>query len=154
MNQSDEYYTPEVLEKINASKDFSEAVEIAIDILKRMPQPIAQVCGPITTGGKGSIKENTEVIENTVKKLSNQGITICNQTKFNTPIIRFRTESKLNNIDSNALVLEKFHKPILDSGLIKKFYFVHGWESSMGSRWERAQAKKLGIEIIDLPEDF
>lgn len=154
MYELDKYYTPEVLERINASKDFSEAAGIAIDILKKIPQPIAQVCGPITTGGKGSIKENTTVIENTVKKLSKQGINICNQTKFNTPIRRFRAESKLNDIDSNTLVLEKFHKPILDSGLIKKFYFVHGWESSTGSRWERAQAKKLGIEIIDLPENF
>jgi hypothetical protein len=44
-------------------------------------------------------------------------------------------------------ILEEFYLPLYQSGRIKKFFFVSGWESSFGATWEHDRAKELGIEI-------
>jgi hypothetical protein len=47
-------------------------------------------------------------------------------------------------------ILDEFYLPIFSSGKIKKLFFIKGWESSFGARWEHDRAKELGIEIIYL----
>lgn len=147
-------YTPEHISKIEDCKDFADAVKISLNALELMPQPIVQVCGPITSGGKGSVKENIAIIKNAIKKLENEGLSVFNQTQFEKKFAKLREESGLNDDESNKLVLENFYEEIFNRKLIKRFYFVPGWETSTGSRWERERAKKLGIEIVDLPEEF
>ena len=51
------YVSQQDLEKIDAALTFEELRDIAFRILRRMPQPVGMVCGPISTGG-GTVEEN------------------------------------------------------------------------------------------------
>ena len=44
--------------ELKSAGNYSDLREIALDVLQRMPQPVGEVCGPISSGGKGSIEEN------------------------------------------------------------------------------------------------
>jgi hypothetical protein len=147
-------YSIEHINKIEECKNFGDAVNISLDALSMMPQPIVQVCGPITTGGKGSVKENIHVMKKVIQRLEKQGISVFNQTQFEKKFAKLREESGLSDEESNKLVLEKFYNEIFKRNLIKRFYFIPGWKTSKGANWERERAKKLGIEIVDLPEEF
>ena len=149
-----QYYTKEVLQAIKECKDYEDMRAIAMGMLHKIPKPIAQVCGPISTGGKGSIQANIAALEYAMAKLINQGINIFDQAPFEEPMQRIKAESGKSVRESNQELLDKFYLLLFQSGLITTFYFLPGWESSFGASWERRQAKELGIEIIDLPEDF
>ena len=49
-------------------------------------------------------------------------------------------------------LLELFYRPLFESGLIGSMYFIKGWESSDGARWEHDLAVELGISIFYLDE--
>lgn len=93
MSRNHEHWTDserELLETARLRGTFADLAAIALTILPRLPKPVGQVCGPISTGGLGSIEAN---------------------------LVRF-------------------------------------WESSYGSRWEHAQAQRLGISLERLSPEF
>jgi hypothetical protein len=149
-----QYYTKEHLQMISECKDYEDMVSVALEILRDIPKPLAQVCGPVSTGGKGSIEKNLQRLENAMLKLVAQGINVFNQASFEEPMQKIRQEKGTNMDESNLELLEQFYKPLFESGLINTLYFLPDWQSSFGATWERKQAERLGITIIDLPDDF
>jgi len=135
------------LEKV---KTFKEMLKIAFDILENMPKPITQVCGPISTGGKGSIEENLKMFPKAAEWLSRKGYNVFSQAPFESPIERV----KCNYSGYPYALLDEFYLPVFKSKLINIFAFLPGWQSSTGAKWEHEQAEKLGIEILYLPEDW
>ncbi len=119
--------------------------DIAFNVLRRMPAPIGQVCGPISTGGRGTILENLIAFNETIVFLQAEGKIIFDQMPFEAPMQRIKTTLPAGQY-ATALLTD-FYLPIFTSGLIKKLYFMPDWESSKGARWEHDQAKQLGIEI-------
>lgn len=67
------YWTEEDLEAVKNAKDFKELYLIADKILKIMPQPIVQVCGPIGTGGLGNVEDNLKAFDETIRSLQDRG---------------------------------------------------------------------------------
>ena len=47
---------------------------IAQNIISKMPKPFVQVCGPIATGGLGSIEANLNTFNETIKNYKTKGI--------------------------------------------------------------------------------
>ena len=139
------------MERADTYKDLSI---IAMDILYNMQKPVLIVCGPISTGGKGNVQANLEVFHKTIQKLTDMDKNIFNQMPFEKHLGRLQAKSEGSKEEKNQALLDGFYKPLYKSGCIKKFYFIHGWESSQGARWERDMAKELGIEVEDLPESF
>lgn len=115
-----------------------------------MPKPIGEVCGPITSGGRGSIEKNLAVFSAAIKKLISHGKNIFNQMIFEDNLKKIWEGG---NRDNDTL-LQDFYLPIFESGFIKTLYFLPDWQTSYGARWEHAQGKRLGIEIVYLPDDF
>ena len=149
------HYKKEHHEAMNNAQEYKHLLEVALDVLNSMPKPIGQVCGPVTTGGQGSVDKNLVLFEKAVHKLIDQGYNIFNQVPFEKPMQKIQINSKkMEKHERNIELLEEFYKPIFESGLISTLYFIHGWETSQGANWEREQAKRLGIKIIDLPKDF
>ncbi len=142
------------LELLDKAENFSELKDIAIEVVKAMPQPIGQVCGPISTGGLGSIEENLKMMDKTILKLNDQQKNIFNQSPFEIPMQSMKTKLGTSLIEANQKLLDDFYLPIFESGHIKTLYFISGWESSHGARWEHEKAKELGIDIVYLPENF
>lgn len=131
------------------AETFTELSKIALKILRRMAQPIGQVCGPITSGGLWSEKVNLKALEKEILKLQEKERIIFNQLPFERHLHRI---VGLPSYKGGTQLLEDFYFPIFQSGLVKTLYFLPRWATSLGSRWERQQAIKLGLLIVYLEE--
>lgn len=126
---------------------FEDLLEIAFRILKKAPKPICMVCGPITSGGGGSVEENLKMLKNVIEKLAGVEMTVFDQTIFEESLWRITATPYCKGKDH---LLEAFYLPILESGFLKKVYFLPDWRTSYGATWEHTQALKFGIEIVYL----
>ncbi|MGV8141707.1 MAG: hypothetical protein ACP5NW_04685 [Candidatus Woesearchaeota archaeon] len=148
------HYTDTHYDAIKNATTYEELMAIALDVLKGMPKPIAVVCGPISTGGLGNIAQNLRIFDEVIIKLADEGHNIFNQMPFEKPIQALREKYSTDIKEQNQIILDRFYLTIYNSGLITKMFFIHGWESSHGAKWERNIAQNRGIETIDLPKDF
>ena len=139
-----DYWTKEVELTSNNAKDFKELSVIGINILKNLPNKTILVCGPISTGGLGSIEANLYKLNATVHKFIKNGESVFDQTPFEDVVIKLR--KKLNDINGQK-TLNDFYLPLFKSGYIKEVRFLPDWKSSKGATWEHNLAKKLGIKI-------
>ncbi|MFZ2150791.1 MAG: DUF4406 domain-containing protein [Candidatus Absconditicoccaceae bacterium] len=135
---------------IDKAQTYNELFDIAIDFIPRMPQPLIQFCGPISTGGKGLIESNLAELDKAILFFAVKGVSIFDQIPFEEPMQRIKSSKQNYNYD----LLNQFYVPIFQSGYIKKFVFLPGWESSVGARWEHDWAKKYGIKIEYLPNNW
>jgi hypothetical protein len=144
------YWKHEDFVALEKAMSFAAIGKIALRVQKRMPDTIGQVCGPISTGGKGSAEENLKVFSRTIESLSAQNI-LYDQRPFEESLGRV-VRSLKEQYDPYDL-LETIYRPLFSSGKVKTVYFIHGWESSQGARWEHDIAKTLGIAIVYLEKD-
>lgn len=134
-------WTAAQIAQVNALQSNQAMAEFAIAMLATMPQPICQVCGPITTGGRGSFEENLKVIDCGIRYLRVQGKSVFDQQPYQATMQRLKAITP----EYHGSVLEEFYLPIFRSGYIADLYFVPGWRSSVGAQWEHARALELGI---------
>ena len=117
-----------------------------IERLRSMPQPIVRVCGPLTTGGFG-YEENAKRIAAAEKILQAKGYTVF--------LFGDAEESIKDSGYSHAAVMDLFHRPVLESGLISEAFFLKGWHESKGATIERQTCEEIGtIAITDFPEEW
>jgi len=147
MKRNGHYWTEEDKAALAAAQDFPDLTAIAFRVLNRMPKPIAQVCGPISSGGYGSLEKNLAAFDATIDHLIAQKLNIFDQIPFERPMFRIIGQ---NRDELRHKLLTDFYLPIFEAGLISRLYFMHGWESSHGATWEFEQAKRLGMEIVYL----
>lgn len=140
-----EYWKEKDFKNLETSKTIREVFDIASSVLSRMPDVVAQVCGPITNGGKGSIEENLNFLNYSIQELQTQGIDVFDQMPFEETFHRIIREEAEQQKYVN--ILTDFYEPLFNVNKIKTLYFVPGWESSRGANWEYEKAKELGIEI-------
>ncbi|MCK9344584.1 MAG: DUF4406 domain-containing protein [Candidatus Pacebacteria bacterium] len=141
-----QYWTESDFQKLEEATTIQEVFAVAKSVILRMPDSLAQVCGPITNGGKGSVEKNLEELDKAIDKLQKQGVLIFDQMPFEEPFrkIAYRKTSTQHHDD----VLNLFYEPIFKLGKIKTFYFLPGWEGSKGAIWEYHKAEELGIKIV------
>lgn len=153
MNQNHHpYWQQDEIEAINKSEQLEEAVQISLKIMRRIPDPVSMVSGPLTTGGLGSFEKNLWLFDLVITKLSADGHYIFSQLP---------TENLMNKVWRKWLeprycmpILEDYYQPIFESGLVRKVHFIPGWQKSFGARWEREECHRVGIETVFLPEQF
>ncbi|MCL5017470.1 MAG: DUF4406 domain-containing protein [Patescibacteria group bacterium] len=141
------YWTPFDIFDLRRARSFESLFKVAHSVLLRMPQPVSMVCGPITSGGRGGRVENIKIFKKTIDELSAKNIEVFSQMPFERPIWKIQ---RISYCEGGYNVLDSFYLPIFESGLIKAFYFIRGWESSFGAKWEHGQAKRLKIKIVYL----
>jgi len=139
------YWTQEHFDKLGKALTYKDLFMIAEDVLKKMSSPVAEVCGPISTGGVGSVEENLKRFGRAIADLQQQGIEVFDQLPFEISVQRIRSSREYDDYD--YLLLTDFYLPIFESRLIHKLYFLADWESSVGARWEHEQALRFGLEI-------
>lgn len=142
------YWTPEDIAALERAQSFGELSKIALRVLSRMPKTVGQVCGPISTGGVGSIPGNLKVFDQTIQQLVDKGVHIFDQMPFEEHFFRI-IQAEWGTRHNNQLLTD-FYLPILQSGHIKTLYFMRGWQSSQGATWEHEKAQRLGIRIVYL----
>ena len=139
------YWDPEHHDGLSRAETYRDLFVIAECVLRKMPPPIGQVCGPISTGGAGSVEKNLKRFEEAIASLQQRGIEIFDQVPFEVPMQRIKSQREFNNYDD--LLLTDFYLPIFESKLVHKLYFLPDWQSSVGARWEHDQAQRLGLAI-------
>jgi len=147
------HYQDKDFRDIDNAKSFSQLNLVAMNVLSRINGPTGQVCGPITTGGFGNVSDNLKVFERTILQLVDQDKALFNQVPFEKPMQKVRELYGIG-LKTDMQLLEDFYLPIFDSGIIDTLYFINGWESSRGSRWEREMGLERGFTFIDLPKGF
>ncbi len=150
-----EYWTDKEIKSLDSAPTFYELGDIALTILQRMKKvgkPIVQICGPMSTGGRGNLEENMKFFGQTVQIATNKGLTVFNQMPFQDAMIRI---AKWKPGDAYAEdILEIFYRKIFESGLLDEVLFLPDWQSSRGARWERDIAVKLNIPIKEFPVEW
>ncbi|MCU0660496.1 MAG: DUF4406 domain-containing protein [Candidatus Pacebacteria bacterium] len=143
-----QYWTVEEYSALASIASVSEMYQLGQNILNRMPDPVVQVCGPISTGGAGSIEGNLLAFAEVIRELQEKGMHVFDQLLFEIPMQRFKAD--LLPGEYLEAILTDFYQPLFESGKIRTFYFMQNWQSSYGARWEHDQALRLGIEIVYL----
>jgi hypothetical protein len=144
-----QYWDKDDLEKVNKVISIEELYTIAKKIVTKMPKPIVQVCGPISTGGQGSIEANLNLFNQTILSLQAQDLSVFDQMPFEESMARLSLELRAQGKYDNS-ILTDFYFPLFESGNISTFYFLPNWQSSVGARAEHQKAEELGIKIIYL----
>lgn len=148
---TDKYTTEGDIVAITSSNSFEEVVLIAEKILARLPKPIGQVCGPISTGNKLTPVENLVNIHRAITIFQQGGLIIFSQIPFERAFDKI-----LGDYHSgyDTPILQEFYHPLFRQKLIDYLIFLPGWEHSIGARWEYNCAKKLGIITITLGDNW
>lgn len=146
--ETKKYWTDNDFKLLESVTSFKEMFNVALIILNRMPSDLAQVCGPISTGGKGNKEDNLNFLNSEIRRLQDEGVEIFDQMPFEETIHRLFSNENLKQ--GHGDVLNDFYDPVFLSRKIKTMYFISGWESSKGATWEHNRAKELGLKIVYL----
>ncbi|HLP86918.1 MAG TPA: DUF4406 domain-containing protein [Candidatus Paceibacterota bacterium] len=144
-NITKKYFNKEDWQDLEKAQSVKELYIVANRIINRIPEPRIQVCGPISTGGKGSIEKNMEVFNEKIKELQEKGFNVFDQMPFEDPMHRIILNSKKEEYMES--ILTDFYLPIFESRYVSELHFLPDWQSSRGANWEHEQAKRLGIKI-------
>lgn len=131
------------IEEILALKALAEREFKRIEL---MQQPVVRVCGPLTCDGPEGYERNANRLADAEKILQAKGMTVWTFGEAENEI--FGKEYDHGNI------FTYFHKPILESGLIKEAYFLPRWDKSNGATLERNIATEANVSIKEFPEEW
>ena len=115
------YWEPQHFDKVEKATSYKDLFKIAEEILRSMPPQIGQVCGPISTGGAGSVEKNIERLKQNIFSLQEKGFVIFDQMPFEIPMQRIIKERA--SLEYDHSLLTDFYLPIFESGLVKKYIF-------------------------------
>lgn len=157
---SDPFFDPQALHEIKEARRFTDLVPIAWRSLKKMSKAeperkIIQVCGPISSGGRG-YAYNIVAFALTIEKMREQGYYIFNQLPFENAIGRLVPEytndsRRCSKTNYCMALLWEFYWPLIISGLVEEYHFIPRAEQSIGTIWEREQSAIYGRKIVELP---
>lgn len=138
-----------------AATSLDDLVVVARDILavQAAEQELAIVLGPMTTGGLGSAERNFRAFRAAVAALRATGHNIFDIADFHDYIQPLSTHNPDAGTYDTA-ILETFCDGVYGSGHIAAAYFLPGWESSVGARWERDRMPTYGIAVREYPADL
>lgn len=144
------YWTKKEHQALRLCPSFEELGQIALGILRKMPQPVVEVCGPMSTGGRGSLEKNMELFQISIEILADKGYHVFDQIVFQDKMKQLCDYG--NRKDYPMEILEIFYRKVFCSGYIKKAFFLPDWHTSLGATWEREFIIKLGnIKIEEFP---
>ncbi|OHA17459.1 MAG: hypothetical protein A3G52_02440 [Candidatus Taylorbacteria bacterium RIFCSPLOWO2_12_FULL_43_20] len=135
---------------------FEEMVPVGVCVLERMRKiggNIVMICGPMTTGGRGSLTANMEYFKKTQAFASFRGLFIFDQTPFEGTMQRL-SEGHRHRKQYCVEILHIFYRQIFSRRLIDELMFLPDWASSTGASWERQEGTDLGLKISDYPREW
>lgn len=144
---TDQYYTDQDFVDLLHVKTFAEVYSITHRVIEHMPKGLIQVCGPISSGGVGSIEGNIARMDSVIKKLQGEGWNIFDQMYVEGAFQHIRYSPEYEHKDGHGDILNDFYLPLFKSRKIKGLYFMKDWQSSKGAQWEHDKGVELGLEI-------
>lgn len=144
------------IEKAKTTREFKRIGELVCEVAEKMPKPLFMISGPMTTGGLGHYSKNIVLFQHAIEEALKEGVYVFNQTMLEEHLQRLVREWLACNPDSGYCnhVLTDIYDVLLASGHLQGVYFLPGWETSRGARWERETAEKHSLAIYDYPEEW
>lgn len=146
------FWTVQDKERVNSATTMAELGQVALGVLRRMPPPIVQVCGPLTTGGAGSLEANIARFRAAIAVLKRRGWSVFDQIPFQETMIRIGKSA--GQAGYCWPILWEFYQPVFRSGLINRAFFLPGWQSSTGASWEHRMVTECLILIEEFPDSW
>lgn len=146
------YWTETERAKLDQALTFSELVPIALAVIGRLPRPVVEVCGPLTTGGSGSELLNLIRFEQALRMLERRGFNVFDQLPFQ--VAMKRISATRPQADAWLGLLEQFYGPLFRSGQIAEGLYLPDWRSSRGACWERQVMADCGIITSTIPAEW
>ncbi|MFA7308789.1 MAG: hypothetical protein WC045_01825 [Patescibacteria group bacterium] len=157
------YWKKSDVTAIAKARDYTDLFLIAQRVQKRMPNlPLTQVCGPISTGGQGSIEKNMAQLDWAILRLKEieekENIPSCvfDQRHFEKPIstiLKKRRETgQVTGYDWD--ILRRFYEPLFEMGRVQTLVFLPKWRSSKGANWEHEYGVRKGWKLLYLPNNW
>ncbi|KND51005.1 MAG: hypothetical protein AB202_01180 [Parcubacteria bacterium C7867-007] len=149
-----DHWTEEHLARLDVHETFADAVTHGIEMLTELRKfgLVNQICGPMTTGGLGTLEANMDLFAYAVKMARERSYVTFNQIPFQKVIIRITDHHRGGPY--NMGILTNFYGPLFQSGLVQQLLFLPGWESSTGACKEREFAQEYGIPVMEYPEPW
>jgi len=146
------YFTKDDHSEIAAACTYEALRDIALRILHRMPPGVSMVCGPISTGGLGSIEKNLIRFGRAIELLAGCNVNVFTQIPFEDALKRTRGDGL--PYKNGLALLETFYYPIFSSGRVARLCFLPDWQSSFGTQWEHGCAEELNLTRAYFQENF
>lgn len=142
-------------------KIIQRALNVAYAVLKRSPEKLDFVCGPISHPDKEVVEKNLDVFNCTVFK-KGQEKSIFNQLPFEPLfekvhglLVEHHPELLGENQSSSNFFVDRFYSPLfIESRKTWNASFIDGWKSSVGAKREHEIFKSLGSSIEYLEKDY
>lgn len=132
------------------AESFEALADIAVANLKGQSN-LVMVCGPITTGGTGNQTYNFQVFNATLRGLEHRGKKLFNQVPYEFGLRRLMFKWDAAGNDGYCMpILEVFYARVFESGAISEGWFIPGWRSSFGARWEREKLTSVRCAVHNL----
>lgn len=142
-------YVKENRPREKCATSFSDLSNLALVELQSIGRAVI-VCGPITTGGRGSAEENIRAMKAAITHLKDQGHMVFDQFPYESTLWTLKDQWEMAGNQGYCMpILTDFYLPLYQSGLIHRAYFLPGWNSSYGAKWERKELTTLSVEIVD-----
>lgn len=140
--------------QLEVVQNFAELACVFVDVTGHLPGKACMASGAISTGGFGTKRKNMRVFERGVEVLEElSGLTILSQMPLEQKMGELaRSWFKRNPTATYCEpILEIVYGTVMATHKIEAFYFMPGWRSSRGARWERRECPKWGIQIRPYP---
>lgn len=154
------YLTISDLDRMVVARDIEELAAIAIEVLRRLPQPVCWVAGPITSGGRKP-EENRRRLSALIFRLKNLGISAFEYVPFQKQAMKLLKrefgKEDLSLGEQRQLqeqLRDRLYVPIFQSGLIAEVRLMPQSESSLNAQWMRGFARCQKIPIIHVAEEI
>ncbi|MEX0930548.1 MAG: hypothetical protein WDZ79_02595 [Candidatus Paceibacterota bacterium] len=147
------YWTPDDYALLAGANTMTDLADVALRVLRQMPQPTHMVLGPITTGGFECMHQNSARFRVAIEELDRRGHAVFSQMEFQDKMIDIVPPEPPDGV-YHWEILDDFFAPVFRSGHIHETWYLPGWESSRGTRWEREKTAELGIIQRDYPVEW
>lgn len=141
-----------------ACESFEELAALGLRELMKFPGDVEIVCGPITSGGLGSIEKNLAVFNDVVRRMLRHGQPLFNQMPYEDQLFALRDawkpEPAIPYPPGYEPVLERFYRPLFETRRIRRAWFIPNWETSRGATWERELLGSLGAITHTLKDEW
>lgn len=154
----DSFFTPEEQAVLQNADSYEALSDVAMAQLHRLnaafPTPPGIVCGPISNGGLGDKMKNIAHFEKVVRMMVERTRgNFFSQIPYEEAL--WRVQAHLAAHEPGVVhpkgagnpLLEKFYRPIFESGIVGAAFFINDWESSDGAVWEHNLCEELGLGI-------
>lgn len=135
-------------------KTFKELGELGVQKILQFGYGAEIVCGPVSTGGKGSVHENIPIFNRSIATLKDEyGRPIFSQIFLEEHIRYLYDDWKKDpkNTGYCMPILEEVYYPIFKTRRLRGAFFIPGWQGSFGTSWEYKTLPQFDVWRAELP---